>query len=578
MANRPTAAAWLSLAVGQGITLSVLVGPVAGQPWLSGFRNYFSGDQLSYASIATNVARGDLSYVEPFTQTGTLYYPSLWYQILGLVSHLTGLPVYAMWTLMGVLMVCAAILVCGIAAWQLSHVWWSPLAPALALLTGTFATPLIGNWYLGLDNHAVLWGPFGTLFTLNAEVIGLSLITMSMVIVLRLGLRGLPQGRRSTWWLVAAGGLIGVVANIQTYSFFTGVSFIALSVAAFGLLTSRSRPAAITTAALLILLMALGSVVAGAIGRIPMFGLLLLAISPGLLIVAKRFTAEMVAFLVPLVILSAPQVIRTALGILEGDAFLTYRQASTEALGVPPAGGLIAGGVLIAVWFAILLVPGRARPTWITALLIGLGTGAVLMPSNDLWGFDQEPYRFWLQYFIIGALLLSIIVTIEIRAYLDDERARRRQWRSATVAGVLALGLYALSLADVAGFWTYAGEQGIFDLTTQESQELSDVGRQGTGLIANGPCIDPQHLKLLTAAQVPYFNLGLAWPSDKAGITHVMNDVRAGELNLEAMRVAGVSYLVTDSTCEKQWTFLPSDRVSSAAKAGPFTLWQLLPD
>jgi hypothetical protein len=575
--NRPSPAAWLSLAAGQGITLAVLVGPVAGQPWLSGFRNYFSGDQFSYAAIATNGANGDLAYVEPFTQTGALYYPSLWYQVLGLVSHLTGLPVYVTWTLLGVLMVCLAVLVSGIAAWRLSRLWWSPLAPALALLTGTFATPLIGYWYLGLDNHAVLWGPFGTLFTLNAEVIGLSLITMSAVIVFSLGLRGLSQGRRSTWWLVAAGALVGVVANIQTYSFFTGVSFIALSVAAFGLLTSRSRRAAITTAALLILLLALGSLVAGVIGHIPVFGLLLLAISPGLLIVAKRFPAATAAFLIPLVILSAPQVIRTALGILEGDAFLTYRQASTQALGVPPIGGLIGGGVLVVLWFAVLIIPTRARPTWITAMLIGLGTGAVLMSSNDLWGFDQEPYRFWLQYFIVGSLLLSIIATVEIRAYLDDEPARRRQWRPAMVVGVLAFGLYAISLADVTGFWVYARDEGIFDLTTQESTQLSEVGQQGTGLIANGPCIDPQHLKLLTAAQVPYFNLGLAWPSDKAGITHVMNDLRAGELNLEAMRVAGVSYLVTDSTCETQWTFLPSDRVVPAAKAGPFTLWQLLP-
>ena len=93
----------------QVMTLAVVIGPVAGQGWFHGFRNYFSNDQLSYAAIATNVANGHLALVEPFTRTGSLFYPSLWYQVLGLFSRVTGIPVEATWQLFGSLVVCVLI-------------------------------------------------------------------------------------------------------------------------------------------------------------------------------------------------------------------------------------------------------------------------------------------------------------------------------------------------------------------------------------------------------------------------------------------------------------------------------------
>ena len=64
----------------------IVMGPIMGSdPW-TGFRLYFANDQLSYARIATNVANGGPWFSEPFTHTGTSYYPSLWYFTIGLFS------------------------------------------------------------------------------------------------------------------------------------------------------------------------------------------------------------------------------------------------------------------------------------------------------------------------------------------------------------------------------------------------------------------------------------------------------------------------------------------------------------
>ena len=83
------------------IVSTLLIGPLLGARWWSGFRGYFSYDQLSYAAIASNVSVGASGFVEPFTLTGTSYYPSLWYQWIGLSSRVSGLPVYLLWTILG---------------------------------------------------------------------------------------------------------------------------------------------------------------------------------------------------------------------------------------------------------------------------------------------------------------------------------------------------------------------------------------------------------------------------------------------------------------------------------------------
>ena len=577
MRARITLPALIGFAIGQIVTLAVVLGPILGQPWLSGFRNYFSSDQFAYAAIATNVSQGNLALVEPFNETGQLFYPSAWYFVLGLFSRVTGLPVHQSWTLLGVLAVAVAVLACGIVAWRASRLWWAPILPALALLTGTFALATSSNWYVILDRHAVLWGPFGTLFTLNAEVIGLCIVTIAMVALIALALRHSTSHRLVALGVI--GALIGVTANVQTYSFLTGVSLLAATAAVLGLLSARSwRPAA-ATALLLVLLYAFGDDLSAIAGHLPMFALLLVALSPSAWLVARQRPKQAAVFAGCLAVAASPQLIRTLLGVAGQDPFLTYRQASTDALSVPAGPGLLAAAIPVTLGLALLLAPRTVRPRWLTALVLGLGLGWVLVASNDRWGFTQEPYRFWLQYFIVSVLLLSVATAITIRAYLTDRAdpsSAPRRWIAPGLTGAASLVLFIASLADFTGFWSFARDQGVFDTTSEESTQIAELGGKASGLLAYGPCIDPLRLKLLAKTEVPYFNEGLAWPAESDRVKALIGYQRMGELRLDTMRQAGVDYVITDARCPTQWEFSASDRVIPAGKAGPFTLWQVL--
>jgi hypothetical protein len=246
---------------------------------------------------------------------------------------------------------------------------------------------------------------------------------------------------------------------------------------------------------------------------------------------------------------------------------------------VPAGPGLLAAAIPVTLGLALLVAPRSTRPRWLTALALGLGLGWVLMASNDRWGFTQEPYRFWLQYFIVSVLLLSVATAITIRAFLTNRATSSQaptRWIPAGLAGAAALALFIASLADFTGFWVFAREQGVFDTTTTESRQVAELGGKASGLLAYGPCIDPLRLKLLAKTQVPYFNEGLAWPAESDRVKALIGYQRMGELHLDTMRQAGVGHVITDSRCPTQWRFAASDRVIPAAQAGPFTLWQVL--
>ncbi|MCU1490935.1 MAG: hypothetical protein JWM85_2340, partial [Acidimicrobiaceae bacterium] len=63
--------------------LSMILYP--GWRW-SSFRVFGSGDQLSYLAEVVNGAHGNLSAVEPYTETGSNNDPHLYYQFLGLLA------------------------------------------------------------------------------------------------------------------------------------------------------------------------------------------------------------------------------------------------------------------------------------------------------------------------------------------------------------------------------------------------------------------------------------------------------------------------------------------------------------
>ena len=137
---------WLSFLFSQVVLFTILRFPdiPAGGSWISAFRGYFSFDQLSYAAIASTVAGGNSGFVEPFTETGTSFYPSLWYRIVGWLAALTGLSVPTVWTVAGYSLIAGCVAVLGYVGYRISKQPWAPALVAPALTIGTLSMVLVG--------------------------------------------------------------------------------------------------------------------------------------------------------------------------------------------------------------------------------------------------------------------------------------------------------------------------------------------------------------------------------------------------------------------------------------------------
>ncbi len=553
----------LSFVVAQGLTLIAIVSPVWGTGWLTGFRNYFSNDQLAYAAIAVNVSNGNSPFVEPYTLQNVSYYPSLWYQIIGLVSRFTGVEVYSLWNLLGVAAICLTIALLGVIGYKLSNRAWAPILPALMLFIGTLSTITATYWYTSLDHHAVLWGAFGSFFTLNGEVIGLCINVVALAGLAWLGLVHSRLSRKRILFTAGvAGALIGLTANIQTYNFFTGITILAAWVCAYGLLRARSKKRTALTIGLVILVLLLGKPVSSVVGHIPMFALLLAALIPGALWVARRNMRLALTAAIPLVIFAAPQVLRTMLGLATRDPFLTYRQASTADLSVPISKALIAGLPVILLALACLIALIQARKTWLVSAMVALGFSWIVLTLNDLWGFSQEPYRFWLECFILtGFMTLTLLPIAFARPLaLHGDTSNRDAWP----IGILSVGVVVvlISTVDFVGFWMFAKEQGVYAAEDARSNAIRQVLDGKEGMLAAAPCIAPGELKLITGQPVAHYNAGLAWPTNPDDYKILVDPDRRHIGDPVALRAAQVRYVIADSKCDAQWTFSPQDRIT----------------
>ena len=559
----------------QFIMFAVLLGPIATQGWWQGFRGYFSNDQLSYAAIAVTASKGTFTPVEPLTETGTSHYPSAWYLFIGAISSVINQPVYLLWTILGLTAIGAGLAFLGWLAYRFSTIAVAPLLPGLALLTGTLSMATSESWFSPLSSHAVMWGPFGTLFALNAEAIGLLIITTAIGLLLLA-----TTNRPKPHLIIIAALLLGALANIQTYSFLTGTTLAVIFTAVFALHIYPSRNRVLASIGLLAVLLVVGPTLAELIGPLPLLALVLMTALPAawpLLRNQPRVTALVMGVYA---IAASPQVIRTALGIATGDDFLNYRQASTVDLGVQPGAALVAALplLLIAAFTIMTLIKTQPSPerTAFRALLIALGFGALLMATNDRWGFAQEPYRFWLQYSIITILLLSVTTAWSMRQW----RELNSNWRKATaVVAAGAVALWAFSLADVRSFFTFASDQGVIAVEDERGAALRTLIASDTGLVLSSRCIDPQVLKLTTSTPVVFFNRGLAWPDNRNEIDQVLEQEPTTSIDPQLLSGIGITHVLTDSACSEDWTFTDA-RVQPADvqpyPGGLFTLWQVL--
>ena len=559
-----------SFLTAQALSLWALLGPVSNADWTKGFRAYFSNDQLSYAAIAVNSSQSIGSSAEPLTGTGVSFYPSGWYHFLGLVNNVTGVPVNLLWQVLGLATIGIAIAILGLIAHTLSRRWWAPILPGLALFTGTLSTFIHDYWYTSLSAHAVIWGPFGTLFTLNSGAIAL----MGGTVALALILWHLLAPSRSNTRIFIAAALIGLLANLHTYAFFTTASFAAAFITITALITAKSRRRTVLVIAATGLVLVFGNPIAALIGPLPLFALLLLVTAIAAYPFIKSNLHTTFSLIALAGIAASPQVIRTLLGIASQDEFLAYRQGSSLDLGVPLIAAAVAAVPLILFAIYILFVsrvmPGRSQEV-IYSFFAATAIGAVIMSTNDLWGFNQEPYRFWLQYSIITGFLISILLAYALSF---------QQKRTGLAVLVVAVLLWLISLADFAGFFSYAREQGV--LPTQDSRALAiqeltkEIPSGSRELILSSRCTDPQLLKLITSRPVAFFNYGLAWPDNREEVRD-LNERLTGN-TLIGLQAAQVGYVITDSNCDSDWAYTEAGiNIISITPydSGALTLWRV---
>lgn len=560
--------------------LLALLGPLIGRPFWQGFRAYAYPDQLTYASIATNWAMGDSRFVEPFTQTGTSHYPSLWYQAMGLVARLTGAPVHVIWTLFGVLIVSAAVLSTGLLAYRMSGRAWAPVLPALALFTGVLAGVTAGQWGLELLNHAILWGPLASLFTLNAEAAGTCLVIIAMVLLL-----GADPGNGGTYRrrsLVIAAAILGAIANVHTYAFFSGLVLAVCFAAVLSLLRSRSRPLVVVTVALLAIVLVAGAPLARVIGPLPVLALLLLAFAPAAVALARGHAVTAVLVVLAFGLAAAPQLVRTAWGLAEGDPFLVFRQVSSRGLGVAIPTGLLAAAPLILVGAACAVALWGRRQDTKSALLLSLLVGMGIMSQNDRWGFNQEPYRFWILFGILAGVLMTPVLAWSLAQHAWMRDRRRLAY---TVVAVGAGAIWAVSLIDTLSFWHYANVEGVFSMEDQRAQAVRSLTGERDGLVLTSECLPPQVLKVMTGARIAHYNRGLAWPDNAKELNAFLDKERRAAEDPAQLQRAGVAYVLTDTGCPTDWDFAGDPRVrpeatreyADADGRRTLTLWRVDP-
>jgi len=569
LARRRAVGAVLSAAV---VHLLLQAAPLALTPGYSvaGFRRYFPYDQLSYLAIAVNARHGSVAAVEPFTETGSNYYPRLYYQVMGLLARLFRADTVSVWTVLGLVVQVVLVVAVGTACVVLTRRWWTGVLGALPFVIGTFSTSTSssGNWYSVLDSHGVLWGAYGVLFTLNGEAASLCLAGVALLALLIVA-TGHVRGRAAAVTAVLALGLIGALANVQTYSFLTAVYLVVFTGGVLGLVRARSALLVAVSVVLLAALLVAGPTLASGAGPLATLVAGAVPAVPGLLVLLRGHRVPVLLGALAAGLTASPTVVSTVLGVAGNDPFLVYRDSSSSNLGVPVWTGVRAGAVLL-VALALVLVAGehKRRPVWF-ATAAGAGLAWALVSTNDRWGANQEPYRFWIDGFTLIATVLVPLGAMVAAEYLGSraQTAKASSIEATRALGALAprvLAASALALVlvmigvaseDFVGFTRYVRAGGLISFDTPQARAMPTALEMGAadGLVLPDPCVDPFTLKAVTGARVAFYNLGLAWPQEEPPMRQLLAARSMGTLDVDAARAAGVTEVLVDSTCAASW-------------------------
>ncbi|WP_022893608.1 hypothetical protein [Agromyces subbeticus] len=590
ISNHTTRSTWrtvVAVATSVAVVLGSQLLPLAlhGGLRLDRMRTFFSFDQWGYLAIVRNVADGLFSDVEPDTETGSNFYPHGYYTLLGLVARATGIPSIVAWNVVGLLVLGSLVAVLATVLVRFGgRVRYAFLAP-VPFLIGTYAWVWADDWRVPLESHAVLWAPFAVLHSGNGEMAGLSAAGAALLCLIAVWFRPTARGWRISVTIGSA-AVLGALANVQTYSFLTGVYLAAFVAASWAIVARRQWIVAGVSAALIPVVFVLGPVVHDAGGQLPTLVFGLLPAIPGLVLVVITSRGLVAIAGLVAVLAASPQVVRTLVGISSGDPFLSYRVDSNSNLGVPfwliLGAGIVMWGALAAILVAGILL---RKPVW-SAYAVGGGSAWLLLSLNDRWGANAEPYRMWIDVFaLLSITVLPVMVDIArgIRSGLrQSPQARSFRWWSVG-ATVLIAALAAGSSVDYVRFVADSAVHQVEDsLTAQDraAAELvlaTDADRTGE-LIATDPCIVPMYLKVNSGAPIAFFHMGMAWPERHDPLGDVVVLRNAGEFPVEEARAGGVGWVVTESSCDWEQRYTSDlDYVDSIAvtESSTVTLWRL---
>lgn len=557
--------------------------PEAGSTPLGDFRGFFAFDQLSYAAIATTAATGDLSRVEPFTQTGVSYYPSLWYQFLGLIARSLDIGVPATWTLLGSAVVALMVLSVGLVAISVSGRAWTAALVGPALWIGPIAMVFLDTWFLPLDSHAKLWGPYGLLFPLNAEAVGICLAALSIGSAAWASVTVSRNLQRIVIFSLSA-IVLGLLANIHTYAFLISLTLVLAWLAVLGLsrLDRRARLIAVGfSLGIVVAVSAIAQVLTDMNGSIFLFGFMALAALPGIASIVirhKRISALLgLLFLVG----AAPQLVHLGTGLSGGDPFLEYRQVQSALLAVPLL-PFIAASAPIGAWIGALIVLRKSVsiPVPLEAMVWASAITIPILTFNGYWGFAQEPYRMW-----IGSVALSSILLVIPTAYVATKcpvSGIRGGLRGAVA--LAAAVLITFSWWNLGGFRQFVQESGMITFGSERLSALKVLTEDLEGLLAADLCVDLQELKIVSRGRVAYYNPGLAWPDNKLAIDAFLTERSNNSISLASLQQANIDFLITADACEVNlkssalWGLTEVNRVRYAGPDGErsFSAWRVL--
>lgn len=529
----------------------------------------YDHDQLGYLAIVTNVAHGHGAGPEPDTISGLNPYPSGYYTLVGTVARVLHVAPVTAWNGTSMALQVMAFTVLGVTVAALTRRSWTAALGALVPLTGAAARLVTGIWLIPINHQGALWGPFGVLFPMNGETAGLcAVVTGICLLALAWARPGAAPTARS---LLTLGGaaLLGVAANFQTYNFLTGTYVVGAVIAVAGLVHHRARRDTLLTALLLVAMVVLGPVVAHVAGSLAALVFGLVPMVPGALLLVRRAGWRVVVFPLVFALAAAPMILSTL--AVRNTPFMRYRVTSNVALGVEKWQTLAASAPLLAVMAALAVIGWRRRDAITVGIGIGFPISWALVSLNDLWGANAEPYRFWIDAYLMGLVLALLAFA---RCWGAAPGHGRRAGRGLVVVTLAAALMWAVSLGDVRAFLSDPKAAATWDPGSAHSRDIvAAVGdlQPGQGRLWMTSCNDVREVKVLTGAPVAYYHLGMAWPDDRSAVDAATAAANEHRIDVPVLRAASVRWVLTEEGCDP----VPPAGLTPVRTAGDLTLWRV---